>query len=197
MFRATHAIVSLLACSTIGILAAGCEDDEKAIPQGIFEGNVQTGTNSTCKDSGEIFRAGEFGNAAAKKASVPVPDGQSFGQGTVNVSCSVTPSGTDEFAVDATISLSGAEGGLFKLEGKFKTTGDQTNIFVTASNRLRANTYTETDRGCIARYSEPGMAIAAGRVWASIDCPNAVIGGSDGTRSCRLTAQFRFENCNQ
>jgi len=196
MFRATHAIVSLLACSAIGVLSVGCDDEEKATPQVIFSGTIQNATGKDCRDSGDLFTVGDFGNPAANIASTTVPTGGAFGQGTVDVVCSVIPSGTDEFQVDATVNLSGATGGLFKLEGKFKTTGDQANLRVIASAKRSANGYDERDRGCIARYTETNMGVAAGRVWAEIECPNA-INTSDDNRACKITTQFRFENCAQ
>ncbi|MBX3229323.1 MAG: hypothetical protein KIT84_18115 [Labilithrix sp.] len=195
MFRATHAIVSFLCCSAIVILGAGCGEDEKATPQVVFSGDVQQATGKDCRDSGPLFEVGEFGNPGANLPSKPVKDGEAAGQGTVSIACSVVPSGTDEFAVDATVNLSGATGGLFKLEGKFKTTGEQTDLRVIASAKRSANGYDQRDRGCIARYTD-GMGVAAGRVWAEIDCPNA-INTSDDNRACRVTAQFRFENCAQ
>jgi len=195
MFRAQHAIVSLLACSAIAVISAGCEDEQKATPQVIFEGFIQTAPGKDCRDNGS-FTVGEFGNPAASKPSVAVADQGAAGQGNATVGCSVTPSGTDEFAVDATVVLSGATGGLFTVKGKFKTTGEQTGINVITSVRSSANTYNQNDGGCIVRYTEQNMGVAAGRVWGSIDCPNAV-NASDDNRACRIVAQFRFENCGQ
>lgn len=194
MFRAQHAIVSLLACSAIAVISAGCEDEEKATPQVVFEGNILTAQGKDCRDSGS-FTVGDFGNPGASKPSVPVPDQGAAGQGNATVGCSVTPSGTDEFTVDATVVLSGATGGLFTVKGKFKAQGEQTGINVITSTRS-SNTYNQKDGGCIVLYSEPGMGVAAGRVWGSIDCPNAV-NTSDDNRACRIVAQFRFENCGQ
>lgn len=198
MFRAQHAIVSLFVGSAIAVVGGGCSDDTKAIPQVIFTGQIQTAAGKDCRDSGDLFNVGTFGNPNATPpiASVPISDGAAAGQGTASITCSVTPAGTNLFNVSGEIDLTGATGGLFQIDGQFSTTGDQTNIHVRASARRSSNSYDETDRACIVRYTEANMGVAAGRVWGSLSCPNAV-NTSDPNRACDLEAEFRFENCAQ
>src|SRR5688572_28708880 len=108
---------------------SGCEEEEKATPQAIFDGRLE-GNNTTCAKAGELFVVGDFGNPNAEP---PVPSraiksGEASGQGTAEVACTVTSAGNDEFNVSATLAVSTITGGLFKIDGKLKTTGDQTNI---------------------------------------------------------------------
>src|SRR4051812_47740137 len=93
MFRPHYAFVALC-IPTLGLLTAGCEDDEKATPQVIFaEGALSRGTATNCQDSAQMFTVGEYGAPALKEGSKPKKDGDSEGQGTVSVSCSVKGSG--------------------------------------------------------------------------------------------------------
>lgn len=195
MFRVKHAIVSLLAMSSIVVMAA-CSDDENAPPQVIFQGSTGNSPNKDCRDSNELFDVGSFGIPAENKPSVAVPTGSASGQGAADIVCSVQAAGPDTFNVSATLSVSGATGGLFSIEGQFKTSGAQTNIRVVASSRRSANSYEEKDRACVVTYDSPNMGVAAGRVWGNVVCPNA-INQSDDNRACKITAQFRFENCTQ
>ncbi len=197
MFRRHHAIVALVSIPALTALCAGCEEETKATPQVIFDGRLERGTGNDCSDVGKLFSVGDFGNQATepKVPSKAVKDGDSFEQGAVSISCSVSPVGADEFQVVATLDLSGATGGLFKVDGKFKATGEQTGIRATFSSRLSTNKYEQADRQCIVRYTTPFQGVAAGRVWGEITCPKAE--NVDAQKSCEAIAQFRFENCDQ
>ena len=46
-------------------------------------------------------------------------------------------------------------------------------IQIAFSSRKTTNTYDETDRKCVVRYSTPFEGVAAGRVWGEITCPDA------------------------
>src|ERR1700761_1737675 len=92
MFRAQHAIVSLVVGSAIAVMG-GCSDDTKATPQVIFQATTEEASGKDCRDSGTLFTVGSFGNASASQPSVPIQDGQASGQGTASIACSVTPAG--------------------------------------------------------------------------------------------------------
>lgn len=197
MFRRQHAIVVSLCLPALGLLTAGCDEEEKATPQIIFDGRLELGTGNNCKDVGELFVIGDFGNQAMepKVPSKAVKDGEAWDQGTVSVSCSVTPAGGDEFNVAGSVALSGATGGLFRIDGKFKATGEQTGIHAIFSSRKTANSYEQRDRACIVRYTTQFQGVAAGRVWGEITCPKVENPGAQ--TECEAIAQFRFENCGQ
>jgi hypothetical protein len=192
MFRAAQYKVVIAA-----IVLAACSDDTTAKPQVIFSGNTETGAGLDCRDSNELFDVGDFGNPAATppKPSVSVSDGSAAGQGTASVSCSVKANGTDSFAVSATVVESGATGGLFTVEGTFKTTGEQDGIRVVASSKQTANQYIDNGKCVVAAYTGT-QGVAAGRVWGTISCPDAV-NTADSNRACVVKAEFRFENCAQ
>jgi len=197
MFR--RAITLLVSIPALVALTGGCEDDEKATPQIIFDGNIQRGETDTgyqpCPDVGALFTIGDFGNQNfdPPQGSRPVKDGEAWDQGTVSVSCSVTPAGPDEFNVVGSIDLSGATGGFFRIDGKFKTTGEQTGIHAKFASRRSANTYDQNDNACIVRYTTQFQGVASGRVWGEIDCPKAKNEGAQ--TQCQTVATFRFENC--
>lgn len=194
MFR-HHALVALCCIPTVGLLTAGCEDDEKATPQVIFaEGSLSRGAGTNCQDSAQMFTVGEYGTPALKESSKPKKDGDSEGQGTVSVSCSVKGSGS-QFDVSARVNLTGPEGGLFQVDGKFNTTGTSENISATFSSRKTGNTYTAQDTKCTVTYDSSYQGVASGRVWGKIDCP--IVSTSGGEFSCSASAVFRFENCDQ
>lgn len=191
-----HAIVSLFALSTIGVLSAACDDETTAKPQVIFDGRTTTVTGKDCRDNTTNFTVGDFGNPNAKPVvpSTAVATGDAAGQGQADVSCSVTSAGPDTFTVNATVVLSGATGGLFTITGSFKTQGEQTST-VRLSGKRSANSYYDND-SCVVKYSEPQMGVAAGRVWGVVTCTNAV-NQADAGRACGIEAEFRFENCTQ
>jgi hypothetical protein len=197
MFRRRHAIACLVSIPSLALLTAGCEDEDKAIPQAIFEGRLERGVGNDCQDTGELFRVGEWGNPAAEppQPSRPVKDGEAWQQGVVSVTCTVKPAGPDEFHVEANLDLSGATGGFFRIDGKFKTTGEQTNIRAMFASRRTTNAYDQADRGCIVRYTSQFQGVAAGRVWGEVTCPRAENAGAQ--KQCEAIADFRFENCNQ
>ena len=195
MSRRQHAIVATLCLPVIGLLSAGCEDEQKGTPQVIFDGELQRGSGNDCKDSGRIFQIGEFGTPALEQASKPIKDGEGLEQGTVSVACSVTSAGADEFDVAGSVNLDGATGGFFSIKGKFKATGEQTGIHAIFSSRRSGNSYEQKDSACIVRYTTSNQGVAAGRVWGEITCPKAE--NTNAQTSCEAIAQFRFENCVQ
>ena len=192
-----HAIVALVSLSASALFGAGCSDDEKAPSQVIFDGTLERGAGTNCQDVGHLFTVGDFGNPALtpKVPSQAIKDGQAHEQGTVSVSCSVVPAGADEFDVDGSIVMSGATGGTFRIHGKFKTTGEQTGINAVFASRVSGNSYEQRDGGCTVRYTTPFQGVAGGRVWGEVVCPMAE--NSSAQTTCKATAQFRFENCNQ
>jgi hypothetical protein len=179
---------------TLLLIASACSDPEPATPQVIFDGRFEKGSTN-CTEVGGAFTIGDFGNQAVEpKIPVrPVQDGASEQQGSVSISCSVTPAGNEEFNVSASVQLSGATGGLFRVTGKFKAGAENTASAVFA--RTARASYTQDDGKCTVVFTPPYQGVAAGRVWGEISCPNA----EDKTAqvTCVGKAQFRFENCAQ
>ncbi len=198
MFRhlSSSVIARFVAISTVAVLTTSCEDEEKSTPQIIFDGRIENGTGNDCQDEGPLFKVGDPGNQNSdpKVPSKAVKDGQSWAQGVVSVSCSVTPAGADEFDVAGSVDLSGATGGFFRVDGKFKTSGEQTGIHAKFASRRTTNQYEQLDRQCTVTYPQFG-GVAAGRVWGEITCPKAENPGAQ--KACEGIAEFRFENCAQ
>jgi hypothetical protein len=215
-FRPLHPLKTLGSCRAArvaclgvalvaGLSAAGCKDDTQATPRVVFDSEIQPGTHSVkdCPKTGPEFTIGSFGNpmlgrvdpanpdSPLKVPVVPVDDGGDDQQGKVSISCSVTANG-DSFDVSAQAILSGATGGSVTIAGTFGRAGDIPNITMNLSKG--GETFSAHD--CVVRYDTSlGHAVAAGRVWAEIDCANAMNPGAQQT--CATHAEFRFENCSQ
>lgn len=209
MFRRHHSFAARGICSLAiltGTVAAGCADEPQATPRVTFESQVIPGnhTQADCPGrTGAWLEIGSFGNPALGRKDPanpeselidpvrPIDDGASDQQGTVSISCSVTEKG-DGFDVRATATLTGATGGAVTITGLFRPAGDQTDI--TMALTKRGETFSSSK--CVARYdTQLGHAVAAGRVWATIDCNDAEFPSAQ--QICKSSAQFRFENCSQ
>ncbi len=189
----------------VAMSANGCSDPENAVSRVAFESLIQPGTHkpSECGQTGTWFTIGRFGTPRLGRTDpnnpesplidpvVPIEDGAPDQQGTVVASCSITPEG-EGFRVAAHAELSGATGGAVTIQGHFNKTGDQPDITVALTKRA----VTFTDSHCTAKFDTLlGHAVASGRVWAQVDCPNAENPGAQ--QICASSAQFRFENCAQ
>lgn len=203
--RRQHLIVSVLAGLFLPAFAAGCGEDEKATPQAIFDGYLETTPaqlepdEKNCGEAGGLFTIGEFGNPAFDPPipSKPVKDGDQTQQGGAGVTCSVTPAGEGEFNVAVSLNLTGATGGTFVIrQSKVKTDGAANGVSATFSKRGGANiVYNQNDGGCSIRFTTSYQGVAAGRIWGEITCPKVTNSGAGV--ACQAKAQFRFENCDQ
>ncbi len=170
----------------------GAERAQVAAPQAIFEGRLESGDGDGCKSAGPLFTVGAFAKPQDGIAAQPIKDGESFEQGTVRLTCSVTPSGASELEVTGDLTLSGANGGRFQIAGKLATLGEQAGVRVVVTSGT-GETHEQAD--CTVSYSTTSQGVAVGRVWGEVTCP-VVVSAANQT-SCRLVAQFRFENCAQ
>ena len=206
MFRRQHVLVSLSVAFVASVLA--CSSDTQATPRAIFDSTVTHGTHSSseCSQTGTWFTIGSFGNPAQGRTNpadpnsalvdppVPVDDGGSDQQGTVSLTCSVKADG-DNFDVLVTATLSGATGGSVTITGTIPP-GTPSGANVTMNVTHNAQTFKSNT--CTVTFDPTlGHAIAAGRVWANIDCPDADNNQSSTEQMCDANAQFRFENCSQ
>ena len=191
-----NTIVGLLTASTLVVLGA-CSDDNNATPQVVFDGNLTLGTHSSteCPDNGNGFTVGDFGNPAATTptSSAPTKDGDAPNGAKVSVACSVASAGNATFNVSGTVDLAGTTGGVFRIDGQFTTTGQQTGVHAFFSRRFNGDSYDATAKDCTVDYVQ---GVAAGRIWGRITCPTMV--DATNAHTCALqNAQFRFENCGQ
>jgi hypothetical protein len=196
MFRPHHAFAAFTSIALATVLAAGCSDPEPPTPRVTFESRIQRGPNpaEACPESGTWFTIGSFGSPPFEPVA-PIEDGQSEQQGTVGITCSVTPSG-EGFNVRATARLTGATGGNVTIAGFLREQGPpegQGGVEAIFSKTGRSGAY--SSRECVVRFTSEFQGVAAGRVWGELDCPAAEAPSEQ--RTCQMLAQFRFENCEQ
>ena len=151
------------------------------------------GQDDQCpRQPGTFIQVGTFDSS--------VEDGQKQSDVPVSVYCTVIPSG-DKFQVDvkATLRSSQNGGGTVEVSGTLSSSGTQTNV--KGSFQSSYGTFSQSD--CTVSYDlrPTSMGIAAGRVWAFIDCKNATetTGAlrNNKPEACSYSAEFRFENCLQ
>jgi len=185
--------------------SSGSSGSPGATPRVTFDSSISPGAHSAkeCGKTGTFFTVGSFGNPALGRVNPndpesplkdpvrPVDDGGDDQLGKVSVSCSVKANG-ERFDVAAHAELTGANGGAVTVTGSFARIGDQPSITVALTKK--GETFSATN--CIARFDTTvGQAVAAGRVWAEVDCANAE--QPSAQQICATRAQLRFENCTQ
>lgn len=205
MFRRHHLLAIASVASIIGATSAGCSDPAQATPRVTFDSQVNAGTHpqAGCGKTGIWFTIGSFGNPQLGHMNAddpnsplidpvrPIDDGGSDQQGTVSISCSVTPGG-DGFEVKATAQLTGATGGAVSIFGHVVPNADSPNITV---NLTKAGE-TFKSNACVMHFDPAvGQAVAAGRVWGTADCADATNDVSQ--QLCSSHIQIRLENCSQ
>ncbi len=150
------------------------------------------------------------GTATADKPTT-VTSGGSTGTGTAKITCSVHPNGNG-FDIDLSVTVAGTPGGNVTISspagaGAVTTSG---GAGITASfTSGTMGPYSSSN--CTLTFTYEGQpvpvspAVAAGRIWGHIDCPDAVVAGQmttgpDGgptTVSCPASADFLFEQCSE
>jgi hypothetical protein len=125
------------------------------------------------------------------------------GRGGVTLDCTVHPSGSTFnvalSAQDENTTVGGGGGMTVTANGVDPSTG-ATNVtgnfsFGGVQYRDTNCTITYTFNGSQISLANNAPKVAAGRVWAHIDCPNASSQGSGQNNICDANADFVFENC--
>jgi hypothetical protein len=94
--------------------------------------------------------------------------------------------------VKATAQLTGATGGSVSMFGHVATSGESPNVTV---NLTKLGETFKSD-ACIVTYDTvAGQAVAAGRIWANVDCADA--NNAQSQQLCTSHVQIRLENCAQ
>ncbi len=184
---------------TLGLISSaivGCGSNTVVPPQVYVDATIgPTTTNPTDATACMMATGTQFlqiGTVNGDAYSL-VKNDETFDGATVQVSCSVTPSGSG-FAVDATAVRSGSTtGGTVHIVGTFTASGDQSAITATFGNGSNG-VYQQID-GCTATYTQSVMGVAAGRVWGILSCPAMQLEGQ--ANICASQSEFRFENCGQ
>jgi hypothetical protein len=201
-----HLLVSFSVAVVTAALGGGCSDNVQATPRVTFESTISPGrhTSMECTQTGTWFTIGSFGNPALGHQNPaddqsplvdpvrPVDDGGDDQQGKASVSCSVVEAG-EGFDVALHAELSGATGGAMTLTGHIKR--QDTSPGVSLATTRKGETYNGSANCTVTFNTAVGHAIAGGRVWALIDCPDAEAPSQQ--RICATHSEFRFENCTQ
>lgn len=186
-----------MVASSLGLLwSTGCKDDPGPSSQVLFDSELKAGAAGTAKcrygppaTFVQVTKAGTEKDGSVSFDPVPVPSGENG----ISVSCRVHPDG-DGFQVDAQVQAPGqATGGTVSIKGRFTPSGTQTGIRA-VFQKGDVGSFEQND--CTATYdANSPMGVAAGRVWARLDCPKMVFTSQE--RECAGSANFRFENCAQ
>jgi hypothetical protein len=193
--HATKTIGSLLFASVLAI-AAGCDDPTPATPRVVLRTTFGPGSEANVNDSKKCGFATEpwidIGDVTDRSKVKYVLDGDTAGNppGRVGIVCTVKPDG-DGFRFDGNVTIDTM--GSLTIGGHFAKTGTQSNI---SAQWQRSDTGTFSDDACTVTFDkDPVMGVFPGRIWGFLDCPHATF--SEQSRTCRGTAEFRFENCVQ
>ncbi|MGH7281182.1 MAG: hypothetical protein ACRELY_06650 [Polyangiaceae bacterium] len=180
--------------------APACSSDSPATPRVLLQSNLGAGNQQGVNDSTVCsFSARDpWVTIGDPTNSASVADGDTDGNTgqVVSVSCDVTPEG-DGFHVQASAQL-GSQGAV-TVTGHFTNNtpavSADTPIQNISASFSRADTGSFTESTCTVTYTTNPqfMGVAAGRVWADIDCPTATY--SSQNKTCEGTASFKFENC--
>lgn len=184
--------------------------DGSAIPPDAFVAVQVGGGGGACNLPSPDTSFFDVGTATADRPTTVVSGG-SNGSGTVSITCKVHPSGSG-FDIALSVSVAGSPGGNVTITSPAGagavTTSGGTGI-TTSFYASNMGPYSSND--CTLTFSYQGQpvpvapAIAKGRIWGHIDCPDAAESGQtttgpDGGQTavaCPASADFLFEQCEE
>jgi hypothetical protein len=127
----------------------------------------------------------------------------SSGSDQVSVTCTVHGKGNNTFHITAQVTDNSSvlgQGGSLRIEGDVTESGGGSMINTTLN--AAGTAYMETDctislTGFNVTNGLPPAppAVASGRIWGSLRCPNALSTSSGSQYACVAAADFVFENC--
>jgi hypothetical protein len=199
--RHTQWLVPVAACAAIA-----CSGNKSPTPDVWVTATVgQTAAGGTCNEQSAttIISVGPQSPSPLDKPTTVSSGGADVG-GTVNITCSINPSGSG-FDVQLSVVKSG-QGSLTitSAPGKGAVTETGGTVTVTWSNPM-VGQYDQSDCMFTATFqggslpSGAGPAVAGGRIWGHVSCPAAqnqnqtLMNGMFVT--CDGEADFLFENC--
>lgn len=196
--RIPHLVVPALLATALATACSSKAPPPQAFVQ-VQATNTTTGTG-LCNFNSEIIPpviGSDISDGGLSGNPVRVPSGSEQG-GTVSITCSVAPSGSNfNIALNAEIVTTLTTGGSLTITGTVNSTsgasGDISAIFVAATN-----TYTENDCSINFIVMPPGGPVAPGRIWGQLSCPNAMSQSQNANATpttCAMQALFVFENC--
>ena len=140
-----------------------------------------------------------------------IPKTTEDGSNNVNVSCTVSQTGMDQYNISLTAHLPGSAGGTFTVASDPMspvTSMGGTNLTVDQDTGEQG--YGQLHgQGCTLDYmgarASGGQNIAPGRLWAHVSCPVAtdsgttkqLMDGGTANETCTTSATFLFQDCGQ
>jgi hypothetical protein len=198
----------------VPLAALGCTDDAIVLPRAIVD--VDIGPSATVGSCGfvtsDLVSIGCAGTASKCSSNadgryLPVTHGSAIDSDgkpaesgiEVHVYCTIVSTANafdvkvSALRVDPRNPTRNTE--KITIYGTIAPTRDPQPVTVTASNDGFAG-FRNGSQGCTLSFPEAQMGIASGRLWARVDCPNAVIPTQE-SRQCTLGGIVRFENCGE
>lgn len=173
------------------LAAVGCSSATPPNPRVYLQSQIDDGTNPP---PGCGIVASSNGWVDIGSVNQSIDNGGSQTGGPVTVSCSVTSNGDGSFQVNAAATVGGAAGGSVTIVGKFTSSGMQSGITAHFQRGDGSGSFQETD--CTASYAtNANMGVAAGRIWAQLECPTVIDNEKTTPLVCEGKAEFRFEDC--
>ncbi len=202
--------LTALACSSSSSGGGTGVPDGAGPPPDAFIAAEVGGGGGTCNLPGPNTTWLPVGIATMDKPTT-VTSGGSTGSGTATIACTVHPSGNG-FDIDLSVTVAGTPGGNVTIgspagEGAVTMSG---GTGITASfTSGTMGPYSSS--ACTLTFTYMGQpvpvspAVATGRIWGHIDCPDATVAGQTTTGpdggpaevGCPASADFLFEQCNE
>jgi len=202
--------MGVFACSSSSSGGGSGGGVDGGIPSDAFVAAQVGGSGDACNLTSPVMGWLPVGMATANKPTT-VTNGGSTGSGTATISCTVHPSGNG-FDISLSVTVAGTPGGNVTITSRAGAGA----VTMAGGTGISASFYSD-DRGpyasddCTLTFTYEGQpvpvspAVAAGRIWGHIDCPDATENGMTTTGpdggptpvSCPASADFLFEACNQ
>jgi hypothetical protein len=207
---ARHAGWLALGVAAVCAASSACSNNSPSPADAFVDAHVGIGGDPTCNLKVQQTFVGIGTAVAGKPVTVNDGDTQS-GSSQVHVSCSVTTA-ANGFDVSLSASMEGLQGGSLTITsppGQGAVTESGGSGIRGTFQSANSGVYSENDCTITYTYNSSAVpdtpAIAAGRIWGHISCPNAKNSGSttvgaDGGATnvtCDAEADFLFEQCGQ
>jgi len=162
--------------------------NEEPLPKrrGIFSSRLtdHPDQREPCKVDGPYLDIGTF------DPPTPIEDEQIVDGLKAHVFCTVSSIlGTDMYEVSANIDFDASNSRSMSVQGRINTSGEGSGVLFSMGKGK--DTYAAN--GCRFHFGKAVHGVAAGRVWAEVDCSEIETVAFD--QLCTSVAEIRFENC--
>jgi hypothetical protein len=186
-------VVACLFCSLAGCSSSGGPDSWSIVPPPAQGGlNISVGppfAGGSCPSTG--FNATIALRDGPDHRQNDPGDRMIDGDDDATVSCRVA--GSNEFGVSGNLERLGSS---FSLTGGTIAGGGTGTASASMLLPDLANALTSAEPCSLSVATRP-LEVAAGRIWAIIECPNLSVENDPGGAACAARGEFVFENCAQ